>query len=370
MDEIESLPDLTRTLRTRVPLRGLRLQDLDLTGHEERAARPHRRRGHGRARRAGDRRARRPPALARRARLPDRPARAGQPVPLVASTSRTSCTTGLHEHGYEATPDARAYHWSRDGSLRARRLRHPAAGHPRRLDHRRARRVPRGGVRRRASWAATPSRARHRAVRRGCPARPPARSGRARRRHRWRAGGDGGRQPRRPGARRHGPRRRAGPARRRPVVRPRHRTVGRGGARRARRPAADPGGRPAGAQHRHPHVVLRPRAAQRVLQRHRQVLLERAARGRPARALHLRARRPRGCGGHGAGDLPGRHPALLRRPGVGAAGRRARRRAPLDPASCRCGRRCARWPAAGAMAERLHLVATVDDAAELVTSSR
>ncbi len=143
------------------------------------------------------------------------------------------------------------------------------------------------------------------------------------------------------------PRRRAGPARRRPVVRPRHRTVGRGRARRARRPAADAGGRPAGAQHRHPHVVLRPRAAQRVLQRHRQVLLERAAGGRPARALHLRARRPRGCGGHGAGGLPGRHPALLRRPGVGAARSSCSSASTTGPTPCRCGPRCARWPTAG-----------------------
>ena len=106
--------------------------------------------------------------------------------------------------------------------------------------------------------------------------------------------------------------------------------VGDGRPGRARRPR--PGRSPQArvTQHRHPDVVLRARAAQRVLQRHRQVLLQRAARGRPARPVDRRARRARGRGRHRAGDLPGGHAALLLARGCRPAGRRARRARALD----------------------------------------
>ena len=116
MDEIESLPDLTETLRTRVPLCGLRLQDLDLTGHEDEllgrtdvegmvilggqlteALHAHLR-SHGAL------------VFPTDPHAPINPYRSSlyQPHELYM---------GLREHGYEGTPDAKAYHWSRDGSL-------------------------------------------------------------------------------------------------------------------------------------------------------------------------------------------------------------------------------------------------------------
>ncbi|MGL5910418.1 MAG: LOG family protein [Phycicoccus sp.] len=97
-------------------LRGIRLQDLDLTGHETTllaradysgavvrggrlsAALDAHLRAHGALVFPGD------------GSLPVNPYRASlyQPHELYA---------GLREHGYHATPDARAYHWSRDGAL-------------------------------------------------------------------------------------------------------------------------------------------------------------------------------------------------------------------------------------------------------------
>jgi predicted Rossmann-fold nucleotide-binding protein len=115
VDEIESLPDLTQTLAQRVPLRGLRLQDLDLTGHE------------------GD--------LLGRTDVEGMVVLGGQLTPALDTHLRShgalvfptdpqapvnpyrsslyqphELYEGLHERGYEATPDARAYHWSRDGA--------------------------------------------------------------------------------------------------------------------------------------------------------------------------------------------------------------------------------------------------------------
>lgn len=115
-NEIESLHALDDALARRVPLRGLRLQDLDLTGHEEELLA--RTDVEGLVVLGG----RLPPALEAHLRshhalifptdphAPVNPYRATlyQPHELYA---------GLAEHGYDATPDALAYHWSRDAQL-------------------------------------------------------------------------------------------------------------------------------------------------------------------------------------------------------------------------------------------------------------
>lgn len=116
VSEIESLPDLDAALAAGGSLRGRRLQDLDLSGHEDALlARTDldgmvvlgggvsdtlagHLRAHGALVFPGD-----PSA-------PVNPYRASlyQPHELYA---------GIREHGYLATPDARAYHWSRDAAL-------------------------------------------------------------------------------------------------------------------------------------------------------------------------------------------------------------------------------------------------------------
>ncbi|KGN40513.1 LOG family protein [Knoellia aerolata] len=116
MTEIETLQDLDTTLAGGGSLRGLRIQDLDLTGRE----------GQLLARTDLDGMVvlggRLSPALDAHLRLhgalvfptdphaPVNPYRATlyQPHELYA---------GLLEHGYEGTPDALAYHWSRDATL-------------------------------------------------------------------------------------------------------------------------------------------------------------------------------------------------------------------------------------------------------------
>ena len=116
MDEIESLPHLTDTLRARVPLCGLRLQDLDLTGHEEELLARTDVEGMvilgGQMTEALDAHLRSHGALVfpTDPHAPVNPYRSSlyQPHELYH---------GLREQGYEATPDARAYHWSRDGAL-------------------------------------------------------------------------------------------------------------------------------------------------------------------------------------------------------------------------------------------------------------
>ncbi|MGL5817046.1 MAG: LOG family protein [Phycicoccus sp.] len=116
MHEIESLPALAAVLADGASLRGSRLQDLDLTGHE--AALLARTDYDGAVVLGG----RLSPTLDVHLRahgalvfpgeesLPVNPYRATlyQPHELYA---------GLREHGYHATPDARAYHWWRDGAL-------------------------------------------------------------------------------------------------------------------------------------------------------------------------------------------------------------------------------------------------------------
>ena len=116
MEEIESLPALHAALRRQGPLSGLRLQDLDLTGHEAALLARTDLEGMvvlgGRLSDRVDAHLRAHGALVfpTDPHAPVNPYRSSlyQPNELYA---------GLREHGYEATPDARAYHWARDGSL-------------------------------------------------------------------------------------------------------------------------------------------------------------------------------------------------------------------------------------------------------------
>jgi len=114
--EIEDLAGLDAALRSPHPLTGLRLQDLDLTHHEARLLSRTDleglvvlggRVGHD---------------LARHLRLHGAlvfPTDPQVPVNPYRSTLYRphELYAGLHERGYEATPDAMAYHWSRDASL-------------------------------------------------------------------------------------------------------------------------------------------------------------------------------------------------------------------------------------------------------------
>ena len=113
MREIENEPALHAVLRAHGRLSGLRLQDLDLTGHEE--------------------------ALLARTDVAGMVVLGGRISQVLAAHLRThgalifptdprapvnpyrstlyqphELYAGLAEQGYEATPDARAYHWSRD----------------------------------------------------------------------------------------------------------------------------------------------------------------------------------------------------------------------------------------------------------------
>jgi predicted Rossmann-fold nucleotide-binding protein len=111
--EIESLPALLTALGTGGSLAGLRLQDLDLTGHE--AALLARTDVRGMVVLGG----RIPPALDAHLRSNGAlvfPTDPGAPVNPYRSTlyQPRELYAGLAEHGYDATPDARAYDWSRD----------------------------------------------------------------------------------------------------------------------------------------------------------------------------------------------------------------------------------------------------------------
>lgn len=117
MREIESLPALHAALGSGGSLCGLRLQDLDLTGHEEALLARTDLEGMvvlgGRIPPALDAHLRTHGALVfpTDARAPVNPYRATlyQPHELYA---------GLAAHGYDATPDARAHRWSRRGGDR------------------------------------------------------------------------------------------------------------------------------------------------------------------------------------------------------------------------------------------------------------
>ncbi|MGL4745415.1 MAG: LOG family protein [Dermatophilaceae bacterium] len=114
MREIESLPALDAVLADGTPLRGIRIQDLDLTRHEAALLRRDDVEGAivlgGRLTAALDAHLRAHGALVfpTDPSVPVNPYRASlyQPGELYA---------GLREHGYDATPDARAYRWFRDG---------------------------------------------------------------------------------------------------------------------------------------------------------------------------------------------------------------------------------------------------------------
>ncbi|MGG5258569.1 LOG family protein [Phycicoccus avicenniae] len=116
MPEIETLAALDAALDAGAPLRGLRLQDLDLTDHAARLL----------ARDDVD------GLVVLGGRLPDGlehhlrtrgalvfPTDPHAPVDPYRATlySPDELYEGLGAAGYEATPDARAYHWSRDAAL-------------------------------------------------------------------------------------------------------------------------------------------------------------------------------------------------------------------------------------------------------------
>ncbi|HSO65217.1 MAG TPA: Rossmann fold nucleotide-binding protein [Ornithinibacter sp.] len=116
MREIESLTALHAALHSERPLAGLRLQDLDLGGHErELLARTDVRGLVVLGGRMSD-------ELATHLRANGAfvfPTDPGAPVTPYRSSlyQPHELYAGLREHGYEATPDARAYHWARDGAL-------------------------------------------------------------------------------------------------------------------------------------------------------------------------------------------------------------------------------------------------------------
>ncbi len=116
MHEIETLAALDAALDAGAPLRGLRFQDLDLTGRAARLLRRHDVEG----------------LVVLGGRLPDDlehhlrthgalvfPGDPHAPVDPYRATlySPEELYAGLVEVGYESTPDARAYRWSRDAAV-------------------------------------------------------------------------------------------------------------------------------------------------------------------------------------------------------------------------------------------------------------
>lgn len=116
-NEIETLLDLDAVLDSGQPLTGYRFQDLDLTAHADRLMQ--RTDVAGLVVLGG----RLPPELdahlrAHRALIfPTDPAAPVNPY-RAWLYSPDELYAGLAEHGYDATPDARAYHWSREGAVR------------------------------------------------------------------------------------------------------------------------------------------------------------------------------------------------------------------------------------------------------------
>ncbi len=201
-------------------------------------------------------------------------------------------------HGDRADRAARPAPPARGGPARQLDRRRPRGAHPRPADRR-------GDGRSRA--------AAHR------PGVPPSRSPRSRprhpgvdRRHRWRTGRHGGSQPRRAPVRgaENGPRGRGARGRLGPGVRGRRDGVG---GRRPGRRAGPPGLRSLPG---HPHLVLRPRAAQPVLLGRREVLPQRDPRGRAPLGVPPRHRLPARRGRHRPGGLPGGVHQLLRHRGA------------------------------------------------------
>ena len=114
MQEIEDLAGLDAVLASPGPLTGLRFQDLDLTGHEAPLLARTDLEGlvvlGGRVSADLAQHLRQHGALV----FPTDP---GVPINPYRATlyQPHELYTGLSEHGYDATPDALAYHWSRDG---------------------------------------------------------------------------------------------------------------------------------------------------------------------------------------------------------------------------------------------------------------
>ncbi|KQU70563.1 Rossmann fold nucleotide-binding protein [Phycicoccus sp. Root563] len=113
--EVESLPALEALLASGKPLTGVRLQDLDLTGHEAQLL--------GRTDLTGlvvlgGRLSPELDAHLRAHRALVFPTDPHAPVDPYRATlySPAELYAGLSEHGYDATPDSRAYRWARDGS--------------------------------------------------------------------------------------------------------------------------------------------------------------------------------------------------------------------------------------------------------------
>ena len=325
----ESAGPRRRRCRTGVPLCGLRLQDLDLTGHEDELLGRTDVEGMvvlgGQMTDALDAHLRAQGAWSSRPTRTRRSTPTGEPLPAARAVRRACASTATRRRPTPPTTGPG------DGSLEHDAF-VPSCGpstttrSPMRSTS--SSRTPRWS----GSWAAAPG-PRHDGVCRGCPARPRPRRGAhggrpAVVRERWRRR-TSGRWPAANadvlagGAPRWHSRRSC------PTSPP-----GRGGPRGPRRPPPGPGGPMRGAQRRHPDVVLRARATERLLQRHRQVLLQRHPRGRAAGAVHLGTRGARGGGGNGAGDLPGGDSPYY------AAGLRRGRTRP-------CGGSCLGGPAAG-----------------------
>ena len=117
--EIETLDALDAALARDSPLGGLRLQGLDLRRPCRRPPAPHRPRGAGGARRAADPRARRTTCEPRRALI--FPTDPHAPVDPYRATlyPPQELYAGLATTATPATPDARAYRWSRDAATRS-----------------------------------------------------------------------------------------------------------------------------------------------------------------------------------------------------------------------------------------------------------
>ena len=235
------------------------------------------------------------------------------------------------EHGYEATPDAQIYAWSRQHDEKGDTSRTLAAAlHDHSIADALARAPRRQAVDRRDGR--TRDRPQQPDVPVGCPARvapspaPASPSSPAAARARWRRRTSAPASPRTTMPRSTLP---STLWRAVPSFKP---SVAAWAADGPRRTPRVPGRRWCV----HPHLVLRPRAAERVRLRDREVLLQRPAGRRPAqpgpRRHHLPPRRRR----HSPGGLPGRHPELLRRPGHPDPDD-PRRCRPLDGRSYRSG---------------------------------